>query len=219
VSDPSLGFVHRWVPGVDNTRLTVLALHGTGADENDLLPLAAYVAPGANVLSPRGRVLEGGAPRFFRRLAQGVFDIEDLVARTHELADFVRAASSVYEFDPSTVVALGYSNGANIAASMLFLRPEVAAGAALLRPMAPFPDGRPDGEPLPDLSSKSVFVGAGEWDPLIPAPLTELLVDQLRDAGADVTVARQAAGHELVQADLEAAARWFGDVVGGRSAG
>lgn len=201
-------FVHKWVEGARD--LTVLALHGTGGDENDLIPLVAQVAPGANVLSPRGNVSEMGMPRFFRRLAEGVFDVEDLIARTHELADFVGAAATEYSFDPARVVALGYSNGANIAGSMLFLHPGTLAGAALVRPMAPFKPGElPAGTAAPDLSDKRILVSAGERDPLIPAPSTDSLVEQLRAAGADVTDRRQRAGHELVAGDLDALSGWF----------
>jgi phospholipase/carboxylesterase len=205
MSEPS--FVHRWLPGT--RALTVLALHGTGANENDLLPLVRQVAPDANVLSPRGKVSEMGAPRFFRRLAEGVFDVDDLIARTHELADFVASSAAERSFDPASVVALGYSNGANIAGSMLFLRPDVLAGAALVRPMAPFKPGELPGEP-PDLAGKRILVSAGEHDPLIPAPSTDSLVEQLTAAGADVTDRRQRAGHELVQGDLDALEEWFG---------
>jgi phospholipase/carboxylesterase len=201
------GFVHRWVPG--DTGLTVLALHGTGANEDDLLPLVRHVAPGANVLSPRGKVSEMGAPRFFRRLAEGVFDVEDLIARTHELADFVVASAAGYSFDPARVVALGYSNGANIAGSVLFLRPEVLVGAALVRPMAPFRPGELPGGDAPRLDGKRILVSAGERDPLIPGPSTDSLVAQLSAAGAEVDDRRQRAGHELVQGDLDALAEWF----------
>lgn len=203
-----LGFVHRWVPG-DGDGPTILALHGTGGDENDLLPLVARVAPGKSVLSPRGKVSEMGASRFFRRLAEGVFDVDDLIARTHELADFVGRAASEYGFDAGSVVALGYSNGANIVASVLFLRPDVLAGAALMRPMSPFGEGRmPDGR-LPDLAGRRVWISAGEMDPLIPAEGTDLLARQLRSAGADVELDTQAAGHQLVMDDLEGARRFL----------
>ena len=200
-------FVHRWVPGQGD--VVVLALHGTGADENDLIPLARGVAPDASVLSPRGKVSEMGAPRFFRRLAEGVVDVEDLIARTHALADFVVASATNYGFDADRVVALGYSNGANIAGSVLFLRPEVLAGAALLRPMAPFKPGELPGGAAPDLSGKRVLVSAGERDPLIPSPSTDSLVAQLSGAGAEVTDRRHNAGHELIQGDVAALTEWF----------
>lgn len=209
MSDRAVDFVHRWVPGSREGAPTVLALHGTGANEDDLLPLAARVAPGMSVLSPRGKVSEMGAPRFFRRLAEGVFDIEDLIARSHELADFVEAAAAHYGFDPGRVVALGYSNGANIAGSVLLLRPGSLAGAALLRPMSPFGPGEMPEGAAPDLTGKRVLVSAGERDPLIPAPSTARLVEQLQSAGAEVEALRQPAGHELIAGDLDAATRWF----------
>ena len=210
MSDPSgntLGFVHRWIPA-EGATTTVLALHGTGADENDLLPLVAAVAPDKNVLSPRGKVSEMGATRFFRRRAEGIFDLEDLTARTHELADFVVAAAGAHGFDPERVVALGYSNGANVAASMLLLRPEVLAGGALLRAMKPF-DLEDVSAQLPDLAAKKILVTLGSHDPIIPARSSEGLVELLRRAGADVSVETSPAGHELVRHDLEATGGWF----------
>ncbi|MEX1159153.1 MAG: alpha/beta hydrolase, partial [Thermomicrobiales bacterium] len=157
-----LGFVHRWVAGDADAALpTLLLLHGTGGNENDLLSLGSLLLPGASVLSPRGKVSENGASRFFRRLAEGVFDVEDLIARTYELADFVGAAAKQYGFDPGNVVAVGYSNGANIASSMLLLRPGTLAGAVLLRPMVPLEPDSP-----PDLSGTPVYLGAGRLDPI-----------------------------------------------------
>jgi phospholipase/carboxylesterase len=211
MSDPAgdaLDFAHRWIK-VDVAETTVLALHGTGGDENDLLPLADALAPGKNVLSPRGKVSEMGARRFFRRRAEGVFDLEDLVARTHELADFIKAAAGAFEFDPTRVVALGYSNGANIAASIMLLRPETLSGAALLRVMKPF-DPEDVSRELPDLSSKKALVLSGLYDRIVPPASTESLVDLLHRAGADVIAESSAAGHELVRNDLDVAGEWFG---------
>ena len=202
-----LGFVHRWIPS-DGANETVLALHGTGGDENDLLPLVGAVAAGKNVLSPRGKVLEMGAPRFFKRRAEGVFDLDDLVARTNELADFVIAAATAYGFDPSKVVALGYSNGANVAGSMMMLRPEVLAGGALLRAMKPF-EPADVGAELPDLSSARVLVISGARDPIVPPGSAEGLVELLRRAGAAVSVHASPAGHELIRPDLDLVAEWF----------
>src|SRR5262249_16993263 len=148
-----LGFVHRFVPAPSaGSGTTLLLLHGTGGNENDLLELGQTLAPNAALLSPRGKVSERGMPRFFRRLAEGVFDIEDLKFRTQALADFVASAASAYGFDPGKVIAVGYSNGANIAVSMLLLRPATLAGAVLFRPMVPFVPAVP-----PDLSGKPVF--------------------------------------------------------------
>lgn len=203
----ALDFTHRWVPS-DGAPATLLALHGTGGDENDLLPLVDAVAPGYNVLSPRGKVSELGAPRFFKRRAEGVFDLEDLVARTHELADFVRAAATSYGFDATQVTALGYSNGANIAASLMVLHPGVLARAALLRPMKPF-DPDEVGTDLPSLAGRSVLVLAGARDPIVHAASTQGLVDLLQRAGADVSAHTSPAGHELVRADLDLVARWL----------
>ena len=185
---------------------TILTLHGTGGDENDLIPLARMVSPDAAVLSPRGNVLENGMPRFFRRLAEGVFDLEDLRARTADLAQFVAAASAKYKFDPSRVVALGYSNGANIAASLMLSNPGVLKGGILLRPMVPF---EPD--PLPSLRGTSVLISAGREDPLIPQASTSRLAALLKQAGADVTLSWYDAGHGLVPREMEQATRWFGE--------
>jgi phospholipase/carboxylesterase len=196
-------FVHRFVPSKRQDGITLLALHGTGGDENDLIPLAQTVDADAAVLSPRGRVLENGMPRFFRRLAEGVFDQEDLRIRTAELAEFVTAAAARYRFDLSRLIALGYSNGANIAASVLLARPDVLAGAILLRPRVPF-----EPEAIPDLRGKRVFVSAGRQDSMIPSPLTQRLIDLLRAGGADVTVNWMDTGHGLVRTDIDRAAEW-----------
>ena len=201
-----LGFVHRFVPSTGSP-VTLLLLHGTGGDEEDLVPLGARLLPGAARLSPRGKVLENGMPRFFRRLAEGVFDINDLVARTDELAEFVRKASEAYGFDPGRVVAVGYSNGANIAASMLLLHPGVLAGAVLLRPMVPF---RLQG--APDLSKTRILIEAGTDDALIPRELPTELAGILEVAGARVTLRWQAGGgHTLTEGDLEAATGWLSE--------
>ena len=166
-----LDFVHQHVPAgaadgpaAPFAGLTLLLLHGTGGNEHDLVPLGRAVAPGAAILSPRGKVLEGSAPRFFRRLAEGVFDVPDLVARTHELAGFVEAAASRYGFDPAGVVALGFSNGANIAASTLLLHPGLLSGAVLLRAMVPYEPAEPV-----RLPGTPVYLGSGRFDPIIPA--------------------------------------------------
>ena len=199
-----LGFVHRYVPAGRLGLPTLLMLHGTGGDENDLLPLGRMLLPGAAMLSPRGKVLEQGMPRFFRRLAEGVFDLEDLRQRALELADFVQGAAESYGFDARNVIAVGYSNGANIAAAMLLLRPGVLAGAALLHAMVPLePEGRPD------LSGTSVFLSGGRMDPLVPAAETDRLAALLRDLGADVTQHWEPGGHALGRAEVEAAARWL----------
>jgi len=205
MDNQDVGFVHRFVPAQRREELPVLLLlHGTGGDEMDLLDLGRILAPGAALLSPRGKVLENGMPRFFRRLAEGVFDIEDLTRRTHELADFVEAASGAYGFDPKRVVAVGYSNGANIAASMLLLRPRSLAAAILFHPMVPL-------EPpvMPDLAGKSIFIGAGQFDPIVPTRETERLAALLKAAGADATLHWQAGSHTLSHEEVRAAGNWL----------
>ena len=198
-------FIHEFVPGSSNR--TLLLLHGTGGNERDLIPLGRELDPGAALLSPRGKVLENGMPRFFRRLAEGVFDLEDLKIRTNELADFVAAAAQHYGFAADNVVAVGYSNGANIAASMLLLRPEILRGAVLFRAMVPLVP-----ENLPDLSSVRVWIGAGSEDPIIPTSETQRLVELLRSAGADVTLRFFNAGHGLTSSDVETARHWLDEL-------
>jgi len=198
-------FVHRFEPAPPGeTDATLLLLHGTGGNENDLLPVGRAVAPHSALLSPRGRVLENGMPRYFRRLAEGVFDQEDLVARTNELADFVVESAKRYGFDPKHVIAAGFSNGANIAASMLLLRPEVLAGAILLRAMVPF-----EPKTRPDLRGRRVLVAAGTGDPIVPAAQSERLAALLRESGAEVTLHWSPGGHTLDRGDLAAAAAWW----------
>jgi predicted esterase len=195
-------FIHEFVPGISNR--TLLLLHGTGGNERDLIPLGRELDPNASLLSPRGKVLENGMPRFFRRLAEGVFDLEDLKNRTNELADFVAAAAQHYGFAADKVVAAGYSNGANIAASMLLLRPEILSAAILFRAMVPLvPDKQPK------LSSVRVWIGAGTDDPIIPTSETKRLAEFLRKAGADVTIRHFPTGHQLTRQDLEAARDWL----------
>jgi phospholipase/carboxylesterase len=203
--DDSLGFVHRFVPATNPAeRATILLLHGTGGDENDLIPLGERVAPGAALLSPRGGVLENGAPRFFRRIAEGKFDPAEVRSRALELATFIRTALSHYGLDSSRVFALGFSNGANIASSVMFLEPDILSGAILLRPMVVF---EPDGES--DLSSRSVFIGAGRLDPIVPAEDPELLAEIFRRRGASVELSWQQSGHNLTPNDVREAVRWF----------
>ena len=202
---PQPDFIHEFVPG--NSSRTLLLLHGTGGNERDLIPLGRELDPNAALLSPRGKVLEHGMPRFFRRLAEGVFDLEDLKTRTNELADFVAAAVRHYKLAADHIVGVGYSNGANIAASMLLLRPEIMHGAILFRAMVPL---NPD--TLPDLSSVRIWIGAGDQDPIVPASETERLAELLRRAGADVTIRFATAGHGLTNDDLDAARHWLGEL-------
>jgi phospholipase/carboxylesterase len=204
----ALGFIHRFVPAKGDDWTTLLLLHGTGGDENDLLPLGRMLYEQAALLSPRGKVLENGAPRFFRRLAEGVFDHEDLVNRTHELAGFVEAATSEYGLDPGGIFAVGFSNGANIAASLLLLHPGLLAGAVLLRAMAPF-----EPEITPDLSETPVYLAAGRSDHLVPPENTEHLAGLLREAGAKVDLDWQPGGHGIGRAEIEAAHNWLVETV------
>jgi phospholipase/carboxylesterase/glyoxalase family protein len=204
MTEANLGFVHQFVPAKSESLPTLLLLHGTGGDENDLLPLGQALAPGAALLSPRGKVLENGMPRFFRRLAMGVFDEPDLRFRTQELAEFVRAASARYGFDLGNVVAVGYSNGANIAGSLLLLYPEALRAALLLSPMLPL---KP--EQMPNLTSVAVFVAAGRADPIVAPENTKQLVSLLEQAGADVTQHWHPGGHELTHSVLEKAHQWL----------
>ncbi len=196
-------FHHRFVPASAPGLPPLLLLHGTGGDENDLVPLGEAVAPGAALLSPRGKVLEGGMPRFFRRLAEGVFDHEDVVRRAHELADFVAAARR--EYGLAAPVALGFSNGANIAAALLHLRPEALAGAILLRAMVPLPS-----PPAHDLSGRRVLMISGAMDPIIPPANSAELARTLQAAGAEVRHEVLPVGHGLVRPDLDLAKAWLG---------
>ena len=199
---PQPDFIHEFVPG--SSSRTLLLLHGTGGNERDLIPLGRELDPNAALLSPRGKVLENGMPRFFRRLAEGVFDLDDLKRRTNELADFVAAAAQHYGFASDNVVAVGYSNGANIAASMLLLRPEYYAPLFFSAPWFHwFRKHRPT------LSSVRVWIAAGTKDPIIPMSETNALADLLRRAGADITIRYFQAGHELTSQDLEAAKDWL----------
>src|SRR6185503_7201313 len=204
VSGDALGFVHRYIPPQAQAELagstTLLLLHGTGGDEDNLISLGRMLLPGAALLSPRGKVNEGGALRFFRRIREGVFDQEDLRVRTEELARFVEGSIETYGLDRARVVAVGFSNGANIAGSLLLRRPGLLKYAVLLSPMIPF---EPD--PLPQLRGTAVFIGAGRADTMVPATQTERLVDLLRSAGADVAVHWESGGHLIAPAELKAA--------------
>ncbi len=204
MAPPDLGLVHRFLPGAPGLPVLLL-LHGTGGDEHDLLPLGEALLPGAPRMSPRGKVLENGMPRFFRRLAEGVFDLDDLRNRTHELADFLEAADKAYGLNGRKPVAVGFSNGANIAASLLLLRPGVLGGALLIRPMVPFVP-----ESLPDLGGVLVQINAGQADPLVPPPQSEALAQLLGDAGASVRLHWVSGGHALTPEDLDAGKAWFG---------
>jgi phospholipase/carboxylesterase len=219
----NIGFIHKFIPAdtreterrtiTTKTRQqnktfvpTLLLLHGTGGNEEDLIPLARQIIPSeAAILSPRGKVVENGMyPRFFRRLAEGVFDIEDLKFRTNELANFVNDASKAYGFDMHHVIAVGYSNGANIASSMLLLRPEIISAAILFRAMVPLVP-----RVLPDLSNKHIFMSSGLHDPIVSKQDAERLFNLFKKTGANVSLHWQNSGHELVMEDINKAKEWL----------
>jgi phospholipase/carboxylesterase len=199
---PKLAYIHRFEPGADPTRPPVLLLHGTGGDETDMAPLGREIAPGAALLSPRGNVLESGMPRFFRRFREGVFDEDDVRRRAGELANFVAEARRAYGLDQP--FALGYSNGANIAAAVLLLHPTTLAGAALLRAMAPLAEA-----PRPDLSGVPVLILSGLNDPIAPRSSAGKLAAALVAAGARVERDEVPAGHGLTQADVTRAKAFY----------
>lgn len=216
-----LNFKHRFIPSplehystknfnqkqktLDNNKsLTFLLLHGTGGNEDDLIPIGQMLSSSASLLSPRGKVLENGMPRFFKRMAEGVFDMEDLKFRTKELADFVKEASYIYSFDLNKTIAIGFSNGANIAASILLSHPETLKGAILFRAMVPFiPDT------LPELSDKKVLLSAGKFDPIVSKSQIEALSIILQKSGAEITLRWQQSGHDLIQTDIDDGKEWM----------
>jgi predicted esterase len=199
-----MDFIHVYRPPAEAGGPILLLLHGTGGNEHDLVPLADTLLPGAGVLSPRGQVLERGMPRFFRRLAEGVFDIDDLKRRAAELADFIVASAGKYGFSTNDLTAVGFSNGANMAGALLLLRPDALGAAVLFRTMVPLvPDA------LPKLHATPVLLSNGKGDPLVSAEETERLAEMLRTAGADVTVSWQNAGHELTDRDVVTAREWL----------
>jgi phospholipase/carboxylesterase len=200
-----LGFTHRFVPAEDSSSgETLLVLHGTGGDENDLISIGQAIAPGAAILSPRGNVLENGAPRFFKRLAEGVFDPKEVRSRAAELARFVRASIVTYRLDSTRVFALGYSNGANIASTVMLVEPGVLQGAILFRPMLVY-----EPEKKNDINGSAVFISAGRMDPIGPTTSVERLAELFEAANAEVTLKWQLAGHNLVPSEVREAAEWF----------
>lgn len=223
-NNPQLGFIHRFIYPTNSNDLkgtrdgqkarekisstTFLLLHGTGGNEEDLISLAYELDQSAAILSPRGKVLENGvAPRFFRRLTEGIFDVEDLKFRTNELANFVKNASNTYGFDMDHLIAVGYSNGANIASSMLLLCPEVLSAAILFRAMVPLLP-----QVLPDLTNKHIFMSSGLHDPIIPKQETERLIGLFKKAGAKVSLHWQNSGHELRMNEINTAREWLSNL-------
>lgn len=196
-------YVHRWIPGGEQV---ALLLHGTGGNEDDLIPLSSMLLPGASVLSLRGNVLEGTMPRFFRRLAEGVFDEKDLALRTTQLAGFLRAAADGYRFDIARLVAIGFSNGANIAANVLLHHPGLIRRSVLFRAMLPS-----ETTPPRTADGTRVYLGAGRRDPIVPAASVERLAALLRASGADVTLDWRNAGHGLTGEDVESAMHWLAE--------
>ncbi|MPT24885.1 MAG: alpha/beta hydrolase [Starkeya sp.] len=195
MTDAALSFVHRYEPAREPGVAPLLLLHGTGGDENDLVSLGGMIAPGAALLSPRGKVLEGGMPRFFRRLREGVFDEDDVRARAAELAGFIAEARAAYGL--AAPVAVGFSNGANIAAALLLTQPDVLAGAVLMRAMVPLAV-----PPPADLAGRPVLLLSGAMDPIVPEENAARLAGQLRAAGAALDHRTLPAGHGLSQADV-----------------
>jgi phospholipase/carboxylesterase len=200
-----LGFIHRFLPAEDSSQSeTLVVLHGTGGDENDLIGIGQAIAPGAAIVSPRGNVLEAGAPRFFKRLAEGVFDPKEVRSRAEELARFIRGAVITYRLDPARVFALGYSNGANIASTVMLVEPGILQGAILFRPMLVYEPSEKS-----DLTGSAVFISAGRMDPIVPVASVERLAELFESTHAEVTLKWQLAGHNLLPSEVREAADWL----------
>lgn len=204
-SKDMFGFTHRFITGSDSEeKRTLLLMHGTGGSEHDLLEVGLTILPGASLISPLGKVNEGGAARFFRRFAEGVFDEDDIKRQADDLAEFLSLSSEFYGFDPNHVYALGYSNGANMAAAMMLLRPETLAGGAFWRSMIPLKPST-----LPDLAGKQVLMMTGAADPVVPAENAKGLAHMLSEAGASVRHEVLPVGHNLIRPDVEITQTWF----------
>ncbi|HEX3532638.1 MAG TPA: alpha/beta hydrolase [Gemmatimonadaceae bacterium] len=200
-----IGYIHRFLPATDKSSdETLIVLHGTGGNENDLIGIGQAIAPGAAILSPRGNVLENGAPRFFKRIAEGVFDPQEVRSRATELASFIRAAISKYALNPERIFAMGYSNGANVASTVMLIDAELLRGAILFRPMVVLEPNEHS-----DLSGKGVFISAGKMDPIVPVKSVVRLVELLEASRADVTLKWQQAGHNLLPAEVREASNWL----------
>ena len=204
---PALTYQHIFEPGSDPKAPPLLLLHGTGGDEHDLLPLGRALSPGSALLSPRGDVSERGAPRFFARLGEGIFDPAEVTRRTHALADFIAAAAERHGLDRHKLIAVGFSNGANIAATLLQLRPESLAGAVLLRAMVVLDQPAPAGT----LAGKRVLIASGTQDPIVPNDQPPRLAALLRAGGAAVSLHTSATGHGLANSDIAAAKKFLAD--------
>ena len=220
-----LDFKHRFIPSslqqtnTDNIQKqiandnrseswTLLLLHGTGGNEDDLIPFGQMLSPSASLLSPRGKILENGMPRFFKRLSEGVFDMDDLKFRTKELANFIKEASIAYNFDLNKMIVVGFSNGANIAASLLLSNPEIIKDAILFRAMVPFTPESP-----PNLSGKEILLSAGVFDPIVSKNQTESLLNILQKSNAIVTLKWQQSGHNLTENDILVSKEWLSEKI------
>ncbi len=203
---PLSSFIHVFEPGTDHSAPPLLLLHGTGGNERDLLRLGHTLSPGSALLSPRGQVSEGGALRFFARLAEGIFDPAEVTRRTLALADWVEAAAKDYDLDPTRLLAVGFSNGANVAATMLQLRPASLGGGILLRPMVVL-----DQPAAPhSLTGKRILLLNGNVDPIVPLDHPPRLATLLRAGDADVSQQMLPASHNLTPGDIAAAQGWLG---------
>jgi len=200
-------FIHRFLPGTDAARHPLLLLHGTGGNEDDLIPVGEMIDPAAGILSPRGNVLEHGMPRFFKRLGEGVFDYPDVIARAHELADFVAEQTTGHSMKKP--IAVGFSNGANIAAALLYLRPEVLAGAVLIRAMLPLPT-----KPEHALGGLPVMIVSGRMDPILPLDNAKRLAEALREHGATVDHRVLETGHGMTRNDVDLARGFIAGING-----
>jgi phospholipase/carboxylesterase len=200
--------IHKFIKGSNPQKPTLLLLHGTGGDENDLLPIGKMIDGEASLLSVRGEVIENGMPRFFRRLAPGVFDEQDLIYRTSQLHDFLDQASKMYDFDRGDVIAIGYSNGANMAANMLLQIPFCLRGAILMHPMLPRKEGT-----IPELKQTQVLITAGNNDPIVPIQSTQALKKVLDDHGALVSLTWFKSGHKLSSDEVQFIIKWYNQTV------
>jgi len=196
-------FIHKYFPGDKPDGVTLLMLHGTGGNEMSLASLGQAIDREAGQLSPRGKISEGGAPRFFRRLGEGVYDMEDVARQSEALANWITAARAEYGIGADKLVAVGYSNGANIAAAVILRHPGVITRAVLVRAMMPV-EGL-----TPDLSGTKILLLAGQYDPLVPAGESERLAQAFRQFGADVTLETFPTDHGIVNEDLVAARTWI----------